>query len=92
MSKKQYNCRLAEHRDELHCSLRLPWSYRDDLAVIDGVVMKGRCIIIPAVLKQVLDQLHTNQIGIKKKNKATCTQIHILGQYKYRHRKAYKKV
>ena len=28
--------------DELHSDLRPYWSYRDDLAVIDGVVMKGR--------------------------------------------------
>ena len=54
-------------RDEFHSDLRLYWSYRDDLAVINGVVMKGRCRNIPAVLKQqVLDQLHTNHMGIKK--------------------------
>ena len=54
-------------KDELHNDLRPYWSYRDDLAVIDGVVMKGRYIIIPAVLKQqVLDQLHLNHMGIKK--------------------------
>ena len=65
MSKKHDNYRLAEHK--LHSDLRPYWSYRDDLAVIDGVVMKGRCIIIPAVLKQqVLDQLHLNHIGIEK--------------------------
>ena len=29
-------------KDELHSDLRPYWSYRDDLAVIDGVVMKGR--------------------------------------------------
>ena len=34
-------------KDDLHSDLRLYWSYRDDLLVIDGVVMKGRCIIIP---------------------------------------------
>ena len=33
-------------KDELHNDLRPYWSYRDDLAVLDGVVMKGRCIII----------------------------------------------
>ena len=54
---------------ELHSNLRPYWSYRDDLAVIDGVVMKGRCIIIPAVLKQeVLDQLHLNHMGSKKQS------------------------
>ena len=55
-------------KDGLHSDLRSYWAYRDDLAVIDGVVMKGRQIIIPTALKQqVLDQLHTNHMGIKKK-------------------------
>ena len=57
-------------KDELHSDLRLYWSYRDDLVVIDGVAMKCRWIIIPTALKQqVLDQLHANYMGIK--NKAT---------------------
>ena len=38
-------------KGKLHSDLRTVWSYRDDLEVIDGVVMKGRCIIIAAVLK-----------------------------------------
>ena len=29
-------------KDELHSHLRPYWSYRDDLVVIDGVIMKGR--------------------------------------------------
>ena len=42
-------------------------SYRDELAVIDGVILKGRCIIIPNSLReQVLNQLHTNHMGIEK--------------------------
>ena len=56
-------------KDELHSDLRPYWSYRDDLAVIDGVVMKGRQIIISTGLKQqVLDQVHTNHMGIKKQS------------------------
>ena len=43
-------------KDELHGDLKLYWSYRGELAVIDEVVMKGRCILIPTSLKQqVLD-------------------------------------
>ena len=43
------------------------WSYRDELAVIDGMILKGRHIIIPNSLRQqVLDQLHTNHMGIEK--------------------------
>ena len=34
-------------KDQLHIDIRPYWSYKDDLAVIDGIVMKGRCIIIP---------------------------------------------
>ena len=46
-------------QDQLHINIRPYWSYKDDLAVIDGVVMKGRCIIIPERLRQQeLDQLH----------------------------------
>ena len=63
-------------KDELHSNLTPYWSYRDDLAVIDGMVMKGRCIIIPAVLKQqVLDQLHLNHMGIKKSY--SCMNLYI---------------
>ena len=54
-------------KDELHGDLRPYWSYRDKLAVIDGVVMEGRYILIPTNLQQqVLDQLHTNHMGIEK--------------------------
>ena len=66
-------------RDEVHSNLRPYWCYRDDLAVIDGVVMKDRWIIIPMALKQqVLDQLHTNHMGIEK-TKLLVHTIHILG-------------
>ena len=64
-------------RDKLHSDLRLYWSYRDDLAGIDGVVMKGRWIIIPVVLnQQVLDQLHTNHMGIESTKLLTCESVY----------------
>ena len=54
-------------KDELHQDIRPCWSYKDDLAVIDGVVMRGRCIIVPEVLKQLaLHHLHVNHTGIEK--------------------------
>ena len=53
--------------DELHPDLQPYWSYRDELAVIDGIILKGKCSIIPISLKeQVLNQLHTNHMGIEK--------------------------
>ena len=39
-------------KDQLHSDIRPYWSYKDNLAVIDDVVMKGRHIIIPHELKQ----------------------------------------
>ena len=43
------------------------WSFKDKLAVIDGVIMKGRHVIIHERLKaQALDQCHINHMGIEK--------------------------
>ena len=59
-------------KDELHADLKPYWSYRDELAVIDGIPLKGRHIIIPNSLRQqVLGQLHTNHMGMEK-NQTTC--------------------
>ena len=54
-------------KDELHTDLKPYWSYRDELAVIDGIVLKGWCIIIPtSIRQQVLDYPHTIHMGIEK--------------------------
>ena len=54
-------------KDMLHADLKAYWLYRDELAVIDGVILKGRCIIMPTNLRhQILEQLHTNHMGIEK--------------------------
>ena len=43
------------------------WTFRDDMAVIDRAIMKGRHVIIPDILKtQALDQHHINHMGIEK--------------------------
>ena len=54
-------------KDELHTNIRPYWLYRDKLAVIDGVIIKGRHIVIPNSLRQqVLTQLHTSHMDIEK--------------------------
>ena len=55
-------------KDELHSDLRPYWSYRDDLAVIDGVVQRQEHNIPVVLRQQVLDQLHLSHIGIKKES------------------------
>ena len=47
--------------------LKAYWLYRDELVVIDGVILKGMHIIIPTNLRcQILEQLHTYHMGIEK--------------------------
>ena len=54
-------------KDVLHVDLRPYLSYKDELVVIDGVILKGRHIVIPNSLRQqVLNQLNTNHMGIEK--------------------------
>ena len=54
-------------KDQLYQNINPYWSFKDDLAVIDDVIMKGRCIIVLEVLKQqALDQLYINHMGIEK--------------------------
>ena len=65
-------------KDWLHQDIRPYSSFKDNLVVIDGMVMKGRYILISETLKQqALDQLHVNHMGIEK-NKTISTQIHLL--------------
>ena len=60
-------------KDQLCLYIRPYWSYKDDLAVIDGILVKDRHIIIPERLKQqVPDQLHINHMGIKKTKLLAC--------------------
>ena len=54
-------------KDELCADPRPYWLYRGELVVIDGIILKGRHIVIPNSLKQqVLNQPHTNHMGIEK--------------------------
>ena len=48
-------------------SYKAQWSLHGVRSGIDGIIFKGKCIIIPNYLKeQVLNQLHTNHMGIEK--------------------------
>ena len=40
------------------------WNYRDELSVLDGLVLKGSCIVIPESCRyEILDQLHEGHFG-----------------------------
>ena len=53
-------------------------TFKDDLAVIDGIIMKGRCItIMDKVQKQAPSQLHSNFTDVEKKTRLmTCESIY----------------
>ena len=64
-------------KEELHTDLKPYSSYRKELAVIDKIVLKGRCIVILTSLRQhVLDQLHTNHVGTEKTKLLACKSVY----------------
>ena len=43
------------------------WNCRDEISVIDGILLKGNRIIIPYVMRQsILQKLHVGHLGIEK--------------------------
>ena len=68
---------MAEYKRSASHQPKTYWSYKDDLAVIDGVVMKGRHIIVPQEMKQqVLDELHVNHMGMEKTKLLLCKSVY----------------
>ena len=56
-----------ETRDQILQDIRMYWTFLDDMELIDGIILKGRHIVIPEVLKpQALDQFLVNHMGIEK--------------------------
>ena len=57
-------------RDNCPLQLRDFWSYRDELSILDGLVLKGTRIIIPeACREEVLTKLHEGHFGVE------CTKL-----------------
>ena len=55
-----------ERRDECPQNLRNFWNYRDELSILDGLVLKGIRIVIPEQCKtEVLEKLHEGHFGIE---------------------------
>ena len=64
-------------KDKLCADQRPCWLYRGELAAIDGIILKGRHTVIPNSLKkQVLDQFHTNHMGIEKTKLLACESVY----------------
>ena len=47
--------------------LRSYWSYRDELTIENGIIMKGKQLLIPEPFRaDILNQLHASHQGIDK--------------------------
>ena len=54
-------------RTECNGNLQDFWNYRDKLSVLDGLVLKGSCIVIPKSCRdEILNQLHEGHFGIDR--------------------------
>ena len=54
-------------RPEVQRDLQPYWSFRDKIVVIDGIIMKGkRIIIVESPQGNVLNQLHINHMSTEK--------------------------
>ena len=52
---------------ELTQDLRPYWSFREQMGISDGVIFKGRQVIIPKPLQSgILSQLHTGHLGLRR--------------------------
>ena len=46
------------------------WNFRDELSVIDGIILKGQKIFVPKSLRpEMLDKMHTGHLGTEQKIK-----------------------
>ena len=52
------------------------WSFRDETAVMGGITMKGRSIIMCTSLQEVFGQLHIYHVGIMKMKLLACKSIY----------------
>ena len=48
----------------LFLNMRSFWNYRDELSILDGLVLKGTRIIIPEQCQEVLEKLHEGHFGV----------------------------
>ncbi|KAJ8041207.1 hypothetical protein HOLleu_11953 [Holothuria leucospilota] len=61
---------------ELPTDLRPFWTYRDELGMADGVIFKGRQVLIPKPLQaDILNQLHNGHQGIEKTRRLALYQL-----------------
>ena len=67
---------------DLPKDLRPYWSYRDEIGISDGVIFKGKPVIIPDALRSdILHQLHEAHLGIEKTRLTTHARVCLLAKH-----------
>ena len=78
-----YNTGLVTQKYEVEQSMKKYQPIRHELAMIKGIDMIGKGIIISFIYQsQILQQLHSNHMGIE--NETFRQGVSVLGEYEYR--------
>ena len=55
------------HKKDVPEEVKVFWSYREELSLINGIVFKGKRIVVPeSVRKNILQQLHQSHMGAER--------------------------
>jgi len=67
-----------EHISEIHDeSIRQYYNFRDEIGIVNGILVKGQRLIIPTELRNVvLTALHTHHLGIEKTRNLARTTVY----------------
>ena len=53
------------------------WNFRDELSILNGIVLKGSRIVIPKAMKrEVLTQIHNGHLGQSKCKLSACRSVY----------------
>ena len=70
-------------RDDCPLLLRDFWGYRDELSILDGLVLKGTRIIVPSVCREeILAKLHKGHFGVERTKLRARDSIYLPLMYK----------
>ena len=70
------NKEWPEHKKQCPAEIQEYWNYRNELAVYQGILLKGDRIIIPGCMRQeIMTRLHTAHLGIVKTKQRACSCV-----------------
>ena len=70
-------------RSEVHPSLQTYLNFRDELAIDNGIIMKGSRVVVPKVIRpSILGQLHLAHQGVEKTKLHARTAVYWPGIYR----------